>query len=306
MVLSMRTSVLLALLTVLSPVHAQEDDSPSNPKAAKAPTAKEIFQQAVAAQGKLRPDDVRDLYVRFEGQVQEKGQKTQSATREYWLRPPDRSFRIKTTAGADPSKPFSERGVLGTEQGAQRPEAYWESIKRQRTKLSRSNRDHRDVIKAIRRDRTEFERIVHMVLLVRLANADARISFAKPARVRLEKDQPNSASAILGRDRKAEYWVLDVARKNADPLRMFIRVDDSTVRKVIQFDLEEPDRIKSVSYFGFYRVNQQAGRMVLPQAFSVYSAVPDGKKSNEATMMVSGKLSIRINDNLDDSTFAPK
>ena len=295
----------MALLTVLSPAQAQ--DGPSDPtlQPAAKQTADEVLRRAVAAQGALQPDEIRDLYVQFVGQVQERGEKTQSATREYWLRPTDGSFRIKTTAGADPSKPFSERGVLGAEKGVAAKERYWESIRRRRTELSGSNRDHREVIIAIRRDRSEFQRIVRMVLLMRLADADAAVSFASPSKVRIAEDQPYSAKQILGTDRSAEYWVIDVKRKNADPLRLFIRVADDTVRKVIQFDREAPGRIKTVSYFGFYRRNRLAAGMLVPQAFSVYSAVPKDTKSRDEALKVSGRLSVKINDNLDDSTFTP-
>jgi len=298
----MRITVPLALLSVLSPLQGflsplQAQDPAQDPAA---PTAREVFESAVAAQGRLDPDDIHDLYVKFVGQVKEKGHKTQSAEREYWLRPGDRSFRIKTTAGADPAKPYSERGVLGSPK-----ERYWEWVRKGRAELRRTNREHRKNILAIRRDRKEFERIVRMVLLVRITEDDAAISFANPGKVRLVKDQPNSARHILGEDRKAEYHVLNIARKGADPLRFFVRIDDSTVRKVIQYDRATPDKIKSVSYFGYYRKNDAAEGMVMPQAFSVYSAVPDGKDRNKATMKVSGRLSVRINGNLGDETFSP-
>lgn len=280
------------VLTVLLPLQAAPPAEP---------TAKEVFQRAVAAQGRIEPDEIRDLYVKFEGQVKDKGEKTQSAVREYWLRPTDRSFRIRTTAGADPAKPFSERGVLGNDK-----ERYWERIKKSPAELRRTNREHRKNILAIRRDRNDFQRIVRMVLLTRMNDGQSSVRFAKQKRVRLEKDQPNSARHILGKDRKAEYYVLDVARKGADPLRFFIRTDDFTVRKVVQFDREAPGKLKSVSYFGAFVKNSQAEGLVLPQAFSVYSAVPDGKNRNDATVRVSGRLKVKINGDLGDDAFFPK
>jgi len=295
-VLSTLLVVLPTLGTVLPTVQAQVAPQPSVAQA----EARKIFDRAIAAQGRLPRGAILDVYVKFEGDVKQKGQNPQSAVREYWLRPKDRSFRIKTTAGADPSKPYSERGVLGSPK-----ELFWESVKNKRVTLIRSNREHRKNMKAIQRDREEFERIVRMVVLTRLNDSKTKVSFANPRKVRLEKDQPNSANAILGKDRKKEYHVLDIQRPGADLLRLFVRAEDFTVRKVVQFDRSAPGKIKSVSYFGFYRRNANAAGLLLPQAFSVYSAVPDGKKNNEATVQVSGRLQVAINGDLPDSVFSP-
>jgi hypothetical protein len=301
-------TVPLLLLLVLGPLQvagrAGAQDAPNAPKdpgAKKAPTpsAAELLERAIKAQGKLSRDSINDLHVKFVGQIREKGQATQSATREYWFRAKDRSFRIRTVAGAQPNKPHSERGVLGSPKIR-----YWEWAHKRRTELYRTNREHRKNILAIRRDRDDFERIVKTVLLARLRDPQTQIAFAAQRLVKLEADKPNSARHIFP-DRSVRYHVLDIRRPDADPLRLFIHEGDFTVRKVVQFDRTAPQEVKSISYFGYFRKAANAGGMLLPQAFSVYSAVPDGKKQNKETVRVAGQLTVEVNRGLDDPVFSP-
>ncbi len=272
------------------------DKPAANPEAA--PRA--ILSRAVAAQGKLKQKDIHDLQVLFEGQIQERGQATQSVKRQYWLRSGDDSFRIRTVAGLRPSDPVSERGVLGG-----KPESYWEWARKRRMPLKLTNREHRKNIDAIQRDRREFQRIVKSVLLARLLDEGTTVAFARSRSVLLDKDEPASARHVFP-DRKARFAVIDVRRAGSDPLRFFIHEGDFTVRKVIQFDARRPGAVKSITYLGAYPAKAVKGGLRLPRSISVYSDVPTDKKSRDEFVRIAGRLTVKVNQKLGDDVFAPK
>jgi len=84
--------------------------------AEEAPAAKEIFRKAVEAQGKLTPDQVKDVTLTFTGEVHDKGE-VHTIERTYRFRAGDRSFRVHTASGAVDKS--TDRGVLGAD-------GYWE------------------------------------------------------------------------------------------------------------------------------------------------------------------------------------
>ncbi|MHC4939958.1 MAG: hypothetical protein ACYTHK_13395 [Planctomycetota bacterium] len=284
----MLRAVLCSLLIVPAWLHAE---SPTREK-----RAVDLLQRAVAAQGKLPRKGLQDLRIEFQGTINDDREGEHVITRTYWFRSKDRSFRVQT-------KPIdkaglTERGVIGGVRGQ-----YWELIKNRRQKLRLTNKTHLENIKAIRRDRTDFERIMQMVVLSRADSNLARLHFATPAKVSLDEDEPHSKKEYVfpKKVRGTKYHVLDLQRTDEDPLRLFINEKDLTVRKVIHFDRENPKKIRFVYYLGGYRKN---GKMLLPNYVAAYTAVPT-KKTREDVRKLSGRLTIALNAGLDNSIFEP-
>jgi len=287
----MRRTLLLTTLLVLPRVHAGEP--------AREPEAVDLLRRAVAAQGKLPDGGLQDLQITFEGQIREPEQGEHSITRKYWFRAKDRSFRIQTYANAAQGETRSERGVLGSPKPV-----YWEWLHKsqERAELRPTNREHLENIRAIQRDRDDFERIVRMVVLARAEGELTKIRRGNPLRVDCAEDQPNSRRYVFpDADRDAAYLVLDLERAGSDPLRLFLNEKDLKVRKVVQFDQARPDEIRFVYYLGGYK---KENGLLVPHFVSVHTEVPTEATRAETTRL-SGRLSLSLNPGLDDAVFSP-
>ncbi|MHC4957963.1 MAG: hypothetical protein ACYTGN_06265 [Planctomycetota bacterium] len=261
--------------------------------AAHADDAKSILAQAVAAQGGVKRGDVADIHLSFRGQLVQKG-RDNGAQRDYYYRAKDRAFRILTVANAT-STERSERGVLGA--------GYWERSGKTIVALSRGNIDHREIIQAILEDRRQFERILKMVLLTRLDAADVKL-LGKPQSI--EVDSPDSATSILGdaeARKQRRYHLLEVNRKNQARLVLFVRTDDFSVRKAVQYSTEDPKRAEYWYYFGPYR--KRTDGMTLPLYFNIHKALPVDAKTRKASRYVRGTITLKLNPGLADSVFLP-
>jgi hypothetical protein len=265
-------------------------------QAPQGPTAREVFEKALARQGGVRPEQIADVALKFRGQITEEG--THTITREYWYRARDRSFRVRTRAEARRSSK-SERGVLGRD-------AFWERGRSGIVTLSRGNREHRRSIETIDKDRAEFERILRLVLLTRLDTDDVRIGLASAEPVPLVDDLPFEARSILGKEREAvRYFVLRVERKDEAPFLLYVHTEDFTVRKAVLYPKERPEPPAWHYYFGPFTKNEQALGLTLPQYFSVHEGRPKDTKTRDATVKIRGELAIRLNGDLADTDFKP-
>ncbi|MHC4136416.1 MAG: hypothetical protein ACYS0K_15710 [Planctomycetota bacterium] len=190
---------------------------------AEGPGAKEIFDKAVATQGAIPAGEIHDITLHFKGQITE-GKRVNTIERIYRYRARDRSFYVLTASRAS-AKVRSERGVLG-ESG------YWERSSRGKiVRLRPGNREDKASVKTIRKNRDEFEGMLRMVLLARIADGNSKLKLATKAPVHLEQDMPYAAADTLGKDRKEHrYHVLDLERKGQPNLRLFIHVGTFTVR----------------------------------------------------------------------------
>ena len=264
---------------------------------AQGPGAKEVFDKAVAAQGAIPKGEVKDITLRFRGQITE-GKRVNTIERTYWYRARDRSFCVLTESKAS-AKVRSERGVLG-ESG------YWEKSSRGKIiRLRPGNREDKASVKTIRKNRDEFEGMLQMVLLARIADGKSTLKLVTRAPVRLEQDMPYAAADTLGKDRKEHrYYVLDLERKGQPKLHLFIHVGTFTVRKVVQFDVEDPSRRRWFYYFGPFRKDPGTGLM-LPVYFSVYDGLPVDRKSMQARNRVRGQPTVKLNTGLEDEAFRP-
>ncbi|MHC4490825.1 MAG: hypothetical protein ACYTDU_04290, partial [Planctomycetota bacterium] len=238
---------------------------------AEGPGAKEIFDKAVATQGAIPAGEIHDITLHFKGQITE-GKRVNTIERIYRYRARDRSFYVLTASRAS-AKVRSERGVLG-ESG------YWERSSRGKiVRLRPGNREDKASVKTIRKNRDEFEGMLRMVLLARIADGNSKLKLATKAPVHLEQDMPYAAADTLGKDRKEHrYHVLDLERKGQPNLRLFIHVGTFTVRKVVQFDVEDPSRRRWFYYFGPFQEDAGTG-LKLPVYFSVYDGLPVDRKS---------------------------
>lgn len=261
------------------------------------PSAKEVFEKAVATQGAIPAGEIHDITLRFDGQIVE-GKRVNTITREYRYRSRDRSFYVKTTSKAS-DKFRSVRGVLG-ESG------YWErSSKGTIVRLRPGNREDQASVKTIRRDRDGLERMLRMVLLARAADGKSKLTLATRAPVRLEQDMPYAAEQTLGRDRKAHrYYVLDLEREGQPKLRLFIQLGSFTVRKVVQFDRQDPSLRKWYYYFGPFEKDPGTG-LNLPLYFSVYDGLPVDRKSMKERNRIRGQPEVSINTGLEDEDLRP-
>jgi len=266
--------------------------------AAEAPGAREVFDKAVASQGAIPKGKISDITLRFKGQVTE-GKRVNTIERIYRYRARDRSFYVLTASKAS-ARVRSERGVLG-ESG------YWERSSRGKVvRLRPGNRDDRESVKTIRKNRDDFEGMLRMVLLARIADGESRLTLATRAPVRLEQDMPFAAADTLGKDRKAHrYYVLDLEREGQPKLRLFVQLGTFTVRKVVQFDLEDPSKRKWFYYFGPFE-EDPASRLKLPAYFSVYDGLPVDQKSMKERNRVRGEPRVAINTGLEDEDFRPQ
>jgi len=269
----------------------------AGPAAAEAPGAKEVFDKAVASQGAIPAGKIHDVELRFDGQITE-GKRVNTIVRKYRYRARDRSFYVFTAPKAA-AKKSSERGVLG-ESG------YWERSSRGKiVRLRTGNRDDRASINTIRKNRDDFEGMLRMVLLARIADGKSKLTLATRAPVRLLQDMPYAAADTLGKDRKAHrYYVLDLQREGQPKLRLFIQLGTFTVRKVVQFDVEDPSKRKWFYYFGPFR-EDPATRLKLPAYFSVYDGLPVDRQSMKERNRVRGEPTVTINTGLGDEAFRP-
>jgi hypothetical protein len=277
----LRLLPLLALLPLLRPASA----------AGETLTAREVLGKAVERQGKLAPGDVHDVTLTFEGEIQEKGE-THTIVRTYWFRMKDRSFRVLTgSAAVDKS---TDRGVLGAE-------GYWERTPKGRLlSLSRGNRDDRDVIRQIDDERAEFERMLRMVLLARLEDGWT-LALGADAPVSLEADHPHEARRTLPPE---PYYVLDATRDGEARLRLFVSTKDFTVRKAIEYAVDDPSRIQRVCYFA-YGKPAAPGDIYLPWYFSVYRDTPSDDASRDELRLVWGQPKVALNLGLTDDELRP-
>ncbi|MEM8885384.1 MAG: hypothetical protein AAGD14_15060 [Planctomycetota bacterium] len=287
----MRTTAAILLLCVLS---GAQEAKPEKDKARKDPAAAALLNQAVAAQGKLKPAEIEDLYVQFIGQVREKNQPSHSITREYWFRAKDKSFRVRTYGNVNQRDSQAESGVFGG-----RPAVYWEWARERRMPLSISNREHVKNIKSIQKERSDFERILRIVLLARIDTEQTTLKLDQPEKITI--DSPNSAGAIFP-DRDSAYRVLLLQRRGADPLRLYLHPKDLTVRKVVQLDRHNPTRARFYYYLGAYA---KSGELNLPRYISVHNALPT-KETREKSTQLSGRLTVKVNRGLEDDIFQPE
>ncbi|MHC4549667.1 MAG: hypothetical protein ACYTEZ_12920 [Planctomycetota bacterium] len=261
------------------------------------PTARAVFRKAVAAQGSLPGQEIRDITLRFRGQIVE-GRRINTVERLYRYRARDRSFRVQTASRAS-AKIRSERGVFG-ESG------FWERAADGRIlTLRRGNREDAASIKTIGKDREDFERMLRMVLLARLDDGKTQLTLSKVSPLRLEHDMPYAAVDTLGKDRKEHtYHVLDMQREGQPKLRLFIHTGTYTVRKVVQFDRQRADERRWFYYFGPYR-KDPATNLTLPLYFSVYDGLPVDEQSMKARNRVRGEPKITLNAGLADTDLRP-
>jgi len=295
---------MLRLLTFLflaaaAAVSADRADGPGPP------TAAGILDRAVKAQGGVKREEIEDIHVRFRGQIQSEDRETHTFTRDYWYRARDRAFRMRTRATAS-NAVRSELGVYADKTGK---EVFWEQVRRSGgvLRLSARNRDDRTSIKTIRHERERFESLLRMVLLSRLVDGKTSVRLGAPAPVRLVRDMPYEARAILGADRTGTtYHVLDLERPGEPRMRLFVSTADYTVRKAIQYDRRAPREATDFFYFGPYPA---AGKMPagprVPYYFSVHSALPTDEASKAATCRARGSIRVEINRRLSVSTFVP-
>ncbi|HEX5135813.1 MAG TPA: hypothetical protein VFY93_02495 [Planctomycetota bacterium] len=263
-------------------------------RADEAPTARDILRKAVEAQGKLGPDGIRDVTLTFEGQAQENGQDN-AITRTYRFRASDRSFRVHT--GAEAVDRSTDRGVFGTD-------GYWQKTSKGRfLALSKGNRDDRETIKQIETERSDFERMLRMVLLVRIDDGWT-VTLGAPEPQRLATDCPHELNRTLGDREAVTYHVLDLRRAGEAPLRLYVNTEDHTVRKAIEYEAEAPDRVRFVYYFAAYAPDKELG-IVLPRYFSVYRDTPLDKDARDKLNAVRGMPKVEINTRIGDGDLRP-
>jgi hypothetical protein len=257
-------------------------------------TARDILRKAVEAQGKLGPEDVRDVTLTFEGEASEKGE-VHAITRTYRFRAKDRSFRVHT--GAEAADRSTDRGVFG-ENG------YWErSSKGTFVALSRGNRDDAATIRQIEGERKDFERMLRMVLLTRL-DEGWTVDLGEKEPQRLDGDHPHEITRTLGDRNETTYHVLDVRRDGEARLRLFVNTSDYTVRKAIEYEVDAPDRVRWVYYFGPYAKDKSLG-LVLPRYFSLYHDTPSDKAARDRLNAVKGEPKVSLNTGLSDADLRP-
>jgi hypothetical protein len=265
-------------------------------RAGEAPTARDIFRRAVAAQGELRGDQVKDVRIDFKGEISEEGPHT--ILRTYWYRAKDRSFRVRTASGVT-DRLTTDRGVLGASD-------YWERVEGGSVvRLSPGNRDDAGSIGTIERERAEFERLLGMVLLARLDGDGWEIALGEPALVRLEHDEPFQLKDTLGDREKTAYHVLDATREGHPRLRLFVHTGDFTVRKAVEYDAEAPDRVRWVYYFTAYRKSPTAN-LALPQYLSVFRDTPSDARSRDELTKAKGLPTVHLNTGLGDRDLRPR
>lgn len=283
----------LPLVFLAASVPAGED--PAQGTDAGAAVARELFRKAVAAQGELKAK-VRDVILDFDGEVSDEGE-IHTALRTYWYRAEDRSFRIRTKSGAV-ERLSSDRGVLGVSN-------YWERSSADRIlELSRGNRDDAAQIREIEKERTEFERMLRMVLLARLDGDGWQVALAEPDPVRLERDLPHQVKGTLRDKEKETYHVLELKREGEPRLHLFVDTDDFTVRKAIEFDLKAPERIRFVYYFANYRTDPEL-KLLVPQYLSVYRDTPRNEQDREKLNVAKGLPTVRLNKDLTEAHLRP-
>jgi hypothetical protein len=262
--------------------------------AAEGPSARDILKKAVAAQGEM--PEVKDVTLSFEGEIRQEGQ-VNTVERTYWYRSSDSSFRMRTRPKVM-EKLVSDRGVVG--EGT-----YWElTQKGEMIELSRGNRDDAAQIRAIQRERSEFQRMLRMVLLARFDGDGWQVALAQPAPVLLDTDQPHQASDTLGNREETTYHVLDLKREGEPDLRLYVHTGDFTVRKAIEFDPKAPGQAKFVYYFSNYEVDPEA-KLLLPRFLSAYHDTPKDKAKRDDLLAAKGRPSVRLNKGLADAELKP-
>ncbi len=284
-----------ALPFVLLAATAPAGENPASGNDPRADAAREIFKKAVKAQGEM-PAKVDEVTLDFEGEISEEGE-IHTVLRTYWYRAADRSFRMRTKSGAA-EKLASDRGVAGAA-------GYWErSSGDGLLELSRGNRDDVAQIRAIEKERGEFERMLRMVLLARFDADGWKVAFAAPEPVRLDRDQPHQLGGTL-RDREKEtYHVLDLKHDGEPDLRLYVHTGDFTVRKAIERDAKAPGRVRFVYYFANYGMDPEA-KLLLPKFFSVYRDTPVDEAKRDDLLAAKGEPKVRLNAGLKDSDLRP-
>jgi len=285
--------VLLCLLAT-TPAFAETAEGERARNKGEPDRAHALLRAAIRAQGRFSEEDVRDVRLSFRGQATTPDRGSHVVEREYWYRREDRSFRVRTAAGADGSG--SERGVLGRR-------GYWERGKNGIRALRARNREDLGSVKTIRKERREFERMFGLVLLSRLDDEDASVRFAGDGPVRIEKDEPFDAHRVF-KDRTRTFRALEVRPKDEPRFVLFVDTNDKRIRKVVQYSRKDPGAIDYVYYFGAYRRNDSLG-LVLPRYFSVHTAVPTDRKSREETNVVHGRLKLSLNEGLETRDLRP-
>jgi hypothetical protein len=257
-------------------------------------TARDILRKAIGAQGKLEAADVHDVTLMFKGEASENGE-VHAITRTYRYRAKDRSFRVHT--GAEAANRSTDRGVFGAD-------GYWErSSKGTTVALSRGNRDDAATIRQIESERSDFERMLRMVLLTRL-DEGWTVDFGAKGPLRLESDHPHELDHTLGDRGKVTYHVLDATRDGDARLRLFVNTEDFTVRKAIEYEAEAPDRVRWVYYFAAYARDSNLG-LVLPRYFSLYRDTPSDKGTRDRLNAVKGEPKVSLNTGLADPELRP-
>ena len=263
--------------------------------AADGPSAKDILKKAVEAQGEM-PKEVRDVTLAFYGEIRQEGQ-VNTVRRTYWYRSADRSFRMRTGSGAM-EKMTSDRGVTG-ETG------YWERTSAgDILELTKGNRDDREQIRAIEKERKEFERMLRMVLLARFDGDGWNVALAEANPVRLDKDFPHELRHTLGKREETSYHVLDMKREGEPDLRLYVHAGDFSVRKAIELDPNDPDGARFVYYFAAYASDPEA-KLLVPQFLSIYNSTPLNEKDREEMLAAKGRPTVRINADLKDADLRP-
>jgi hypothetical protein len=283
----MRRVVLFLQLTVLIATPFSFAPAEAGP-----PNAADILRRAVARQGadKLK---LGDIHINFQGQIRQEKEE-HAVERDYWYRASDRSFRVRTRSKAT-VRESTDRGILGRD--------YWEVRKSGIQPLHKGNKTHRKVIKTIRKERSDFERILSMVLLPRLQKA--KVTLGRPEPVLIEEDEPWNARWILGEERlKERYWVIDIRQKERPRLRLYIHTRDLTVRKAVQFHAKNAAQPVYWYYFGPYEVQKGSG-LTLPLYFTVHTAVPRDTRSRKAGSFARGRIQVALNGGIGDPVLRP-
>jgi len=292
----MRTFPLLAVLALLPALPTRAADDAAAPPAA-GPTAADLLHRAVQAQGTLA-GDLKDVTLSFRGEVAQQGS-VNTIRRTYWYRAGDRSFRVHTS-NASTDAATTDRGVFGRK-------TYWERSSGGAVReLHAGNRDDADALDQIAKERRDFERILRMVLLSRLDDGSWQVERGAPEAVRLSQDMPFNAKGTLEDRAKETYHVLDLTREGEPRLRLFIRTADFTVRKAVQFRLNDANEEEWTYYFGPFWRDPDAG-LSLPRFFSVYKGTPteDPGRSREELLVVKGEPTVRVNTDLADDDLKP-
>ena len=168
-------AVLVTVLICLDPASA-----------ADAPTAKEVFQNAVKHQGRVDAEKIRDVHVsvtRASTQSRQDGiLTTHRVQSDVWYRSADQAFRIKHWSRTETNE-RSERSVIGRK--------YFERGKKV-IELKPGNELDAQSIQKVKEDRAHFENVLGLMLLGRLDTKETKFAFASDKPVTLAEDMPEN------------------------------------------------------------------------------------------------------------------